>query len=318
MRKTMKRNVILLCLLLFGVWTYAAGGDEAHTAKIISEILTTKQNILANAGDKSADSFVFLAFWDFDGTIIKGDCSEGMTDGDTLIYKGLAQIAIEAGYSKIYPPQGGTERFFKDYLYMSKNIGNWLALPFLPQMLRGTLVSDIYTLSKNHFDMVLSKYYFKSTIQIMKALEDNKIECYIMSGSPDIFVDAAASTLGLPVERFNGIKLQIENGHLTEKLVYPVTWGEGKPEKLLSIVKETKRRNPGKQVIVLAAFGNSYGTDGPFMKYVATQKLSAGKPVAVMINGGVVPEAYRGLFTQVKQSKIVGTTKIKAIDDGKQ
>ena len=28
-------------------------------------------------------------------------------DDDTLIYKGIAQLAIEAGYSKIYPSHGG-------------------------------------------------------------------------------------------------------------------------------------------------------------------------------------------------------------------
>jgi len=304
----MKYNLILLGLILFGRWTYAAGGNEEHTEKIISDILTTKEGILADPGDMLSDSFVFLTFWDFDGTIIEGDCSEGMMDDDTLIYKGIAQVAIEAGYSKIYPPQGGTDKFFKDY-YEMNDIGGWLGLPFLPQMLRGTLVSDIHTLSEKHFDTVLSRYYFESSIQIMKAMEDNKVECHIISASPDVFVDAAAPTLGLPVERFNGIKLVIENERLTERLVYPITWSDGKTGILISIVEETKQRHPGKQVFVLGAFGNSYGTDGPFMRYVATQKLPEGKPLAIMINGGEPPEAYRGLFTQVQQSETVGAAK---------
>ena len=64
-------------------------------------------------------------------------------------------------------------------------------------------------------------------------------------------------------------------------------------------------RHPGKQVFVLAGFGNSYGTDSPFLKYIVSQTLPAGKPVSVMINGGKAPTEYRGLFIQVRQDEIV-------------
>lgn len=306
----MKRKVFSLFLSLFVGWisfAYSARGEEAHTEKIISEILGTKQSILASAGDTSSQQFVFLAFWDFDGTILKGDISEGMKDGDRQIYKGLAQLAIESGYSEIYPPQGGVDEFWKDYRHMDDDIGKWLSYPFIPQMLRGAQVSDIRTLSGKHFERVLSNYYFESSIRILKALEESKVESHIISASADVFVDAAAPTLGLPLERFNGIELEIENGRLTEKLVYPVTWSDGKTKKLISIVEETKRRYRGKRIVVLAAFGNSYSTDGSFMKYVATKTLPTGKPLALMINGGNAPVAYRGLFHQVQQSKIVST-----------
>jgi len=266
--------------------------------------MNTRQAILANAGESSSNKFVFLAFWDFDGTILKGDCSEGMKSDGKWLYKGLAQLAIESGYSEIYPPKGGVERFWKDYRHMEHNIGKWLALPFIPQMLRGTQLSDIYKLSGKHFYNVLSNYYFSSSIRMLKALEDGGVKCHIISASADVFVDTAAPTLGLNTERFHGIGSRIRDGRLTEELVYPVTWSVGKTEKLISIIEETARRHPNKQVIVLAAFGNSYGTDGPFMKYVATQTLPAGKPVAVMINGGDTPTAYRELFIQVQQSEI--------------
>ena len=38
-----------------------------------------------------------VVLWDFDGTILKGDCSEGLKEGDKTIYPGLAQFAIEHG-----------------------------------------------------------------------------------------------------------------------------------------------------------------------------------------------------------------------------
>jgi len=49
---------------------------------------------------------IFLAFWDFDGTTMKGDCSEGLQENGKLIFPGLAQVAIEHGLSQIYPPDG--------------------------------------------------------------------------------------------------------------------------------------------------------------------------------------------------------------------
>lgn len=302
------RNIIfLLMICLFPFFSYA-DTDEIHTKSVIEKILNTKREIVENSKSKSSDKFIFLAFWDFDGTIIKGDCSEGMDEKGKQIYKGLAQMAIESGYSKIYPPKGGVKSFFDDYRHM-EHIGKWLAYPFLPQMLRGAKQSDIYELSSKHFQTILHDYYFSSSLHMLKTLEDNSIQCHIISASSDIFLDGAAPTLGLDKNRFNGIEQQIKNGRLTEKLIYPVTWSYGKVEKLQTIVEKIKEQNPHKQVIVLAAFGNSYGTDGPFMKYVVTQKLQKGKPTAVMINAGDAPLEYKDLFIQVNQSQIVSGNK---------
>lgn len=94
---------ILFCFLAMAAMAHA---DEMHAESIVKNILNTKQAIIENSKSKSSDEFVFLAFWDFDGTILKGDCSEGLEENGKLIYKGLAQLAIESGYSKIYPPNG--------------------------------------------------------------------------------------------------------------------------------------------------------------------------------------------------------------------
>ncbi len=296
---------ILFCFLAMAAMAHA---DEIHAESVIEKILNTKQAIINNSQKSPSDEFVFLAFWDFDGTIIKGDCSEGLEENGKLIYKGLAQLAIESGHSKIYPPNGGVKSFFEDYRHM-EHIGKWLAYPYLTQMLRGAKESDIDELSSKYFKTVLQNYYFNSSLHILKALENNGVQCHVISASSDIFLDAAAPTLELEKERFNGIEQQIKNGLLTEKLIYPVTWSYGKVEKLQDIIEKIKKQNPRKRVIVLAAFGNSYGTDGPFMKYVATQKLLKGKPTAVMINGGDAPLEYKDLFMQVHQSQIASDNK---------
>jgi phosphoserine phosphatase len=300
----MINTLYIICIILIGFYpsNLVESDIESHAEKIIHEIIRTKNEILDRLRKKE-DQCIFLAFWDFDGTLIKGDCSEGLNENEKLVYKGLAQMAIENTYSKIYPPPEGVNRFFDDYRHMEENIGKWFAYPFIPQMLKECKVEDLEVLCRKHFDRKLKNFYFKSSIQILTALEYNGIENYIISASADIFVDAASETLQLPVERFNGIEVKIENGLITEKLVYPVTWAEGKTEKLISIVNKIKIQNPDKEVFVIAAFGNSYSTDGAFMKYVATLTLSYGKTTVVMINGGELPEDYENLFILVEQSE---------------
>lgn len=293
---------IIASMLLFCL---PAMAKEEHSDMVISKIINTKQAILKNAKDPSSSKFIFLAFWDFDGTILKGDCSEGLESNGTSLYKGLAEMAINSGYSSVYSPKGGAQKFWKDYRYMEQDIGKWLAYPFIPQMLYGSKQRNIHKLSEKYFKDVLSNYYFNSSVQILKALEKDGVECHVISASADVFLDAAAPTLGLDVERFHGIEVRIKDGRLTRELVYPVTWSDGKREKLISIVKEIEQQHPDKQVVVLAAFGNSYGTDGSFMKYVATQKLPKGDPITVMINGGDTPTQYRNLFIKVEQSETI-------------
>jgi hypothetical protein len=95
-------------------------------------------------------------------------------------------------------------------------------------------------------------------------------------------------------------------GRLTSDLVPPITWAEGKRSKLLEIVAAAHEAHPGAEVFVLAAFGNSYGTDGAFLDYTARQALPAGRNgLAVMINGGAAPARYRGRFRTVEQTATV-------------
>jgi len=294
---------LTLTSFFFLLHNFYLSAQEAHTDSILSPIFDTRQALINNSGE-SPDRFIFLAFWDFDGTILKGDCSEGMRSGDRWIYKGLAQDAIENGYSDIYKGEEGFERFWIDYKNLEQNIGKWLAYPFIPQMLRGANMKEIQELCHVHFETVLKNYYFVSSLYMLKKLEENNIRNYIISASADVFVDASAPTLGLSPNRFHGIEVKIKNDRLSEELNYPVTWSDGKTDKLISIIEDTSRKNPGKQVIALAAFGNSYSTDGPFMKYVAEQLLPSGKAVSVMINGGKVPSEYADIFIQVEQSEI--------------
>ena len=221
-----------------------------------------------------------------------------------VVYKGLAQTAIEAGMSKIYAPQDGFAKFWADYQYMDEHVGHWLSYPFLAQMLRGSKLTEVQDLAEKHFKSVLKNYIYASSLSIIKALKKEGIEVQVISASPEPFVRGASDVLDVAKIRMHGIRVVAKQGILTEEVNYPITWANGKTERIQEIL--STKRFKDKPTYVLAGFGNSYGTDGPFLKWIASQTLPAGKPLSVMVNGGNELDAYKGLFRLVKQDEVVG------------
>ena len=82
-----------------------------------------------------------------------------------------------------------------------------------------------------------------------------------------------------------------------------MTHAEGKKARLVALVDAMP---PGAPVYVVAAFGNSYAADGALLAHVAAQRIPASRPAAVMINAGVPPPAYQGLFHTVQMTRTLG------------
>jgi phosphoserine phosphatase len=295
------RNILCICLL-----SIAARAEEPDDTLIIQRVLQTRQEILRNAADTNV---IFMACWDFDGTILKGDCSEGLVENGHAVYPGLAQITIENGLSLLYPREGGFERFWSDYTNMDARVGHWLAYPFIPQMLRGARTEDVLRLSESHFTKTLSNYLMASSMNLIRALENGGVESHIVSASADLFVKGASKCVGIPRAHIHGIEVRTRDGQLTEELVYPITWNTGKLERIQQIVRSREAESGGKRVYVLAGFGDSFSTDGPFLKFIATQKLPAGKPISVFYGEGAVPAEYDGLFYLAKHKPTVSDEK---------
>jgi phosphoserine phosphatase len=290
------------------VASVCAAAPEPHAAAALRDILAARDAILADRAATTTDAeFVFLAVWDFDGTILHGDCSEGLVENERSVYAGLAQLCIERGLSSVYAREGGVAKFWKDYRYLDERVGHWLAYPFIPQMLRGAEVARVQAVAREHFAMVLQRYYYSSSLHVLRGLEAAGVRNLVISASADVFVDAAAPTLTLPEERFHGIALRTDAaGRLTSDVLPPLTWAEGKRAKLLELVAAYEDAFPRSEIVVLAAFGNSYGTDGAFLEHVARQPLPAGqRSTVLMINGGSAPPRYRGLFREVEQRAVV-------------
>lgn len=269
--------------------------------EILQSILNSKKQIESYLGDNRELSknrkTTFLAFWDFDGTILKGDCSEGLNEANG--FKGLMELGILNGFLKEFNGEEGVRAFWKKYREM-ENIDKREAYLFLPRLFSGNKLETIHKLAKNHFNNVMRNFYFPSSIKILETLKANGIESYILSASADFFIKGIEGTLPIQKENMYGIEVKIQDGIITKDEIEPVTYAEGKAEKLKLIVNSLLENKKADQVFVLAGFGNSFHTDGPFLEYIAKQTLIAGMPTTVMINGGYAPEEYAGIFKEVK------------------
>ena len=289
----MKMKIAYLAAFLLPFATPAA---ENHADSVVKEILS------AVAAVKSAvPDAVPMAFWDFDGTIIKGDVTEGLEENGEQRFKGLVEETTYAGLCSVYKGRDGWWQYSKrDYPRMNE-IGRWLAWPYNAQLFEGLTVASLDAFCAEKFKSVFRKWYFVSSLAMLDALEKAGVENHIVSASPELFVRNAAETLGLPRSRFNGIRVAEHGGRFTTQLEYPIPYAEGKVE----IVRRVLLSRP--HGIAVAGFGNSYSTDGAFLCYIVSQPLPGGaRGTALMINGGKPKPGFEGLFRCVEQTDTAG------------
>lgn len=251
--------VLVLVLAVFGL---------AANEEILSSILQAKESIL-----KIEEDAEFITIWNFDNTILDGDSSEGRSDREAS-FKGLGQVAIEAGFSKKYPPQGGFAQFMQDYEEMEKQ-NEPKAYAYMAQMLAGAKEKDVLNLALGYFRKTLKSYLYKTAVDLIRSLQENGIKTYILTASPQIFVQGAGPLLNIPLNEIFGMQSEVKNGLLTDQMVLPLTTRQGKVEKIKQIVGQ-------KKIYVLAGFGNNNENDMVFLKWIASQTLPAGKPLGVI------------------------------------
>lgn len=239
-----------------------------------------------------------MAFWDFDGTLFEGDCSEGFPGGDGTLVPGLAETAVEAGFSRQYPAKGGFRKFWQDYQNLLRQEGHAAAYIHLAMAFSGAPVGALQAMAKREFQGRLRPWFFPEALHLWRRLEAGGVRCVVISASPDFFVKGAASVLGVPPGRLYGLRCTPgPDGLLTDHLEEPLSIGHGKADLLGKILTEAPDQSTGSRFAV-AAFGNDFFNDGPMLEAVAHTLLPAGKPVAVLVNAstpGADSHAMRGL-----------------------
>lgn len=299
---TRQRAIGALLIALLLPQPGVAAQPEKTSMQLLDRVLAVREALIDQGASRDA---AFITVWDFDGTILDGDCSEGLARNGEVVYAGLAELAIDNGLSPLYSNKGGFEAFWHDYRLLDERMGHWIAYPFIVQMLRGGSVDALVELAEHTFENVYKPHYFAGSMYILEGLQQAGIEVHIISASAERFVEGAAKTLNIHPDFIHGIRVIEKDGLMTEELVYPVTWNEGKRKHLEAVLAARAAANPGREIYVIGGFGNSYNTDGPFMAWIAKQNLPAGKPVVAMINGGDTPQDYSGLFTEIAQAATV-------------
>ena len=88
----MKSQLTLLILLSL----FCAKKEINPEQEILETILNSKKEIEAYKVENQvlceSSKCLFVAFWDFDGTILKGDCSEGLEENGKQVYEGLIEL----------------------------------------------------------------------------------------------------------------------------------------------------------------------------------------------------------------------------------
>lgn len=281
--------------------------QERHASYITQKILSTRRALMSGEakGVCTRDrDCLFLVFWDFDGTILKGDCTEGYHPAGLTGYPGLLRAAIERGFSARYRGKTGYDELMKEYR-IARSRDPREAYRMVISVFAGAEHQDLLRLSQEVFSSELNKHFFASSHQMIRFLEDNGIKNYVISASPDFFVKGAAASLKLPVDRFFGITPELQGGRITDKIDEPFPYGAGKTGLLKRIAESARRQAGAKRVFVIGGFGNDYSTDGDFLSYIEDQKFPVGKALSVMINGGSPPAAMKNRFLLVTQRQRV-------------
>ncbi len=276
---------------------------EKHAGQIVTSIADLKSSVMQSM--PARDEPVFITVWDFDGTILKGDCVEGYSTGGRNVYRGLAQAAIEAGLCNRYA-KNEYERFWHDFQGIIENEGVDRAYAFIPTVFAGQSFHEMEQFSMEYFLSVLCDYYFESSVSIIRELKSRGIEPYLVSASPEFFVRSAGLTIDIPAERIRGMSLYVENGYLTDRLRPPLCNGPGKVDVTRTLMEDI-REQEYRQVFILAGFGNSYHSDGPFLKWIAGRQIPGGEAFAYIINGDGTPSPGHGEFIKIDFSKTVST-----------
>lgn len=275
---------------------------------VLDRIAETRQGIehFARQGRHTCaeEKCIFVTFWDFDGTILHGDCTDGLRENGQVVYPGLQQLAIEAGLSPRYSGSNAFARYQADYDALEEREGYGPAFAYIPTIYAGTPRRLLDERAREVFESSIRNYYFASSVDILRNLHDDGVRTYIISASPTFFVRAAAESIGVPREWISGYSVEVDNGLLTDRVIEPLNYAEGKTERIQLILDEIRATEQTENVYVLGGFGNSYHTDSHFLKWVASQQLPSGAPVAVLINGDA-PAGEESHFLNVSQTELV-------------
>ncbi len=150
--------------------------------EIVHSITDTRDRIAA----LQPDAF-FMTVWDFDGTILKGDCTEGLVENNRAIY----QVWPNALSMPVFPLSILLEQAAGFAWTMN---ASWrsrvtkLHINTSPPFFPATPCAHLRQLAEAGFDRGLSDWYFNSSLEMINRLQHTGITSHVISASAGFFV----------------------------------------------------------------------------------------------------------------------------------
>lgn len=272
----------------------AIPAPDAHAGALESVVARILES--AAALQRADPRAVPLACWDFDGTLLEGDCIDGYRRSDGTGYTGLVERAILAGLCPGYEGAEGAARCEHEFLELLRTRGKPAAYTFQTLLFAGMPAAPLRHLAQQAFDLELGGWLYAEARAAWHRLEAAGVQCWVLSASPDFFVKAAACHLGVPDARCLGMRPRLQpDGTIDTSLEGPVMVGEGKTARLRSLITELAAEQPEHSFHPVAAFGNDPISDGPMIDAVRESTLPGGRPVGVLVNSRTpAPDAHGG------------------------
>lgn len=190
-----------------------------------------------------------IAAFDFDNTLIKNDFGEAVMN--CLIQDGLLELKSE--FSEFFRDKKKAKRIWKlkernpsifkefvwaEYFQIMKEEGVEKAYRWSSFLFSGWKDKNFRSYAKKIWNQELKSKEqtavspYKEMIGLVQFLLEKSWRVYIVTASPESIIQEVSSKFSIPQENVIGMKLEMENGFSTPRLIEPYTYGEGKVKAL--------------------------------------------------------------------------------------
>lgn len=170
---------------------------ESSSTNCPSEAVNRLKSRIQNIVSDKNRSGQFYAFWDFDGTLIRGDISIGKHDGKDDDYYGLLEEAILNGYTNTYKGKEGLKTFWVEYnKRMQENYKQ--SHTFIAEMvhdLPDETISRLKSFAHRQVDTKIKYYFYPVAMELLTFMDQLGVRHCVISASPHLFVECASAHL---------------------------------------------------------------------------------------------------------------------------
>lgn len=164
-----------------------------------------------------------LVVFDADGTLWRDDIGEA-----------FARWLIAE--KKLVPPQVADP--FAEYERLCA-IDKMVGYPYLVQIMAGIREQDLRAWADAFAKTHVAQHAYQPQHALIKALQAKGADVWIVSASNQWIVEAGGHYLGIPADKVVGIRLEVKDGILTDRVIPPVTYRPGKVEAIGKYIGKT-------------------------------------------------------------------------------